>query len=99
MKFEIGKKYWYETPTNISYTLLKQLEEEGKKPYKLISTYEVIKRTNCFVTLKRIGFDTILKRKIKTNNDVEQCCIAEFHHATSFLETIKADCFCQEDEE
>ena len=99
MKFEIGKKYWYETPTYIAYDLLKQLEEEGQKPYKLISTYEVIKRTNCFVTLKRIGFDTILKRKIKTYNDVEQCCIAEFHHATSFLQTIKADRFCQEDEE
>ena len=56
MQFQLGKKYWYETPTNISFTLLKQLEEEGKKPYKLISTYEVIKRTNCFVTLKKNRF-------------------------------------------
>tara|TARA_R100001460_G_scaffold47481_1_gene85266 strand:+ start:183 stop:473 length:291 start_codon:yes stop_codon:yes gene_type:complete len=96
MQFQLGKKYWYEIPTYTSPTLLKQLEKEGKKPYKLISTYEVIKRTNCFVTLKKIGFDTILKRKIKIYNDIEECCIAEFHHATSFLQTIKANRFCEE---
>mgnify|MGYP001278803441 CR=1 FL=1 len=97
MQFQLGKKYWYETPTNISFTLLKQLEEEGKKPYKLISTYEVIKRTNCFVTLKKIGSNTILKRKIKIYNNIEECCIAEFHHATSFLQTIKANRLCEEE--
>ena len=99
MKFEIGKKYWYEIPTNPSWAVVSECKKLGTEPYRLYKTFEVIKRTNCFVTLKRIGFDTILKRKIKIYNDIEECCIAEIHHATSFLQTIKADRFCQEDEE
>ena len=95
-QFEIGKKYWYEVPTYTSLTLIKQIEKEGRKPYKSYKTYEVIKRTKHFVTLKRIGYDTTLKRKVKTYNNVEECCIAEIHHASSFLQTIQADRFCED---
>ena len=99
MKFEIGKKYWYEIPTNPSWAVVEECKKLGTEPYRLYLTFEVIKRTNHFVTLKKIGYDTTLKRKVKTYNNVEECCIAEIHHASSFLETIKANRFCKEDDQ
>ena len=95
-RFEVGKSYYREIPSNPSFTLVKELKKEGREPYRLYQTFEVIKRTNHFVTLKKIGYDTTLKRKVKTYNNVEECCIAEIHHASSFLQTIQADRFCED---
>ncbi len=50
-KFEVGKKYYHELPTYIAWDLFKQLEKEGRKPYRSFTNYEVIKRTKQFVTL------------------------------------------------
>ena len=99
MKFEIGKKYWYEIPTNPSWAVVSECKKLGTEPYRLYKTFEVIKRTNHFVILKKIGCDTTLKRKVKTYKDIEECCIAEIHHASSFLETIKANRLCKEEDQ
>ena len=50
MKFEIGKKYWYEIPTNPSWAVVEECKKLGTEPYRLYLTFEVIKRTNHFVT-------------------------------------------------
>ena len=73
--FEVGKKYYHELPTYIAWDLFKQLEKEGRKPYRLFTNYEVIKRTKQFVTLKTGSYpnEEIIRKKIKIYQDIETC--------------------------
>ena len=60
-QFEVGKSYYREIPSNPSFTLIKELEKEGREPYRLYQTFEVIKRTNHFVTLKKTQLHLAVK--------------------------------------
>ena len=44
-RFEVGKSYYREIPSNPSFTLIKELEKEGREPYRIFQICEVIKRT------------------------------------------------------
>mgnify|MGYP001225955466 FL=1 len=85
-KFEIGKKYYREIPTYIAFDLAKQLEKEGKEPYRLFVNYEVIKRTKQFVTLKTGSYPNqeIIRKKIKVYQEIETC------------ELVRSDSICKE---
>ena len=105
-QFEVGKSYYREIPSNPSFTLIKELEKEGREPYRIFQICEVIKRTEHFLTLKEDEFpnEKIYRKKIKiqpviknrTTNlckkeEVEICQVGYYFH-----ETIRADKPCQE---
>ena len=105
-RFEVGKSYYREIPSNPSFTLIKELKKEGREPYRIFQICEVIKRTKHFLTLKEDEFpnEKIYRKKVKiqpviknrTTNlckkeEVEVCQVGYYLH-----ETIRADKPCQE---
>ena len=92
-QFEVGKSYYREIPSNPSFTLIKELEKEGREPYRIFQICEVIKRTKHFLTLKEGEFhnEEIYRKKIKIEKEIEICQVGYYSH-----EEIKADQPCQE---
>ena len=92
-QFEVGKSYYREIPSNPSFTLIKELEKEGREPYRIFQICEVIKRTEHFLTLKEDEFpnEKIYRKKIKIEGKIEVCQVGYYSH-----QEITADQPCQE---
>ena len=92
-QFEVGKSYYREIPSNPSFTLIKELEKEGREPYRIFQICEVIKRTEHFLTLKEGEYpnEEIYRKKVKIEKEIEVCQVGYYSH-----EEIKADQPCQE---
>ena len=105
-RFEVGKSYYREIPSNPKFAVVEECKKMGTEPYRIFQICEVIKRTEHFLTLKEGEYpnEEIYRKKIKIlpvnkvrptdlyyKEKVEICQVGYYSH-----ETIEADKPCQE---